>query len=151
MATVNSTAGAERAPSSSLCRSRPSPCVNVSAVSAMPCVRSLFSTLAFDLAFNFCAAGRVRDDAAGSLALLLRNQRIETLVGIGAGLIDGLLVQDQILHRLADELARFRIGDDGVADFGRALRGQHVERGLPLLPHRLLVDPFAVFGIAGDR
>jgi len=37
----------------------------------------------------------------------LRNQCIEALVGVRAGLIDRLLVQDQILHRLADELARF--------------------------------------------
>src|SRR6266478_2682580 len=107
MATVNSTAGAERAPSSSLCRSRPSPCVNVSAVPAMPCVRSLFSILAFDPCLQpFCRRPR-QGRRGGSLALLLRNQRIETLVGIGAGLIDGLLVQDQILHRLTDELARF--------------------------------------------
>src|SRR5205085_2701102 len=68
-------------------------------------------------------------------ALFLRDQRVEALVGVGAGLMDGLLLEDQILHRLADEFARFRIRDDRIADLGRALFGQHVERVLPFLAH----------------
>src|SRR5882672_6702030 len=66
-------------------------------------------------------------------ALFLGDQGIEALVGVGAGLIDRLLLEDQVLHRLTDEFARFRIGDDRIADFRGSLFGQHVERGLPFL------------------
>ena len=45
--------------------------------------------------------------------LLMRNERVEPLVGVRAGLIHRLLLEDQILHGLADEIARFRISDDG--------------------------------------
>ena len=99
MPTVNATAGADSAPSSSLWRS----CINVSAVAGI-------------LSSKCQAAGCIETQPAGRQSLLLRNQAIEALVGIGAGLIDWLLIQDQILHRLPDELARFRIGDDGIAD-----------------------------------
>ena len=54
---------------------------------------------------------------ATMLALLLRNQRVETLVGVRAGLIHRLLLEDQILHGLADEIARLRVGNNGVTDF----------------------------------
>src|SRR6185312_12124862 len=98
IATVKITAGAESADSSSLCRS----CVNVAAASDM-------LTLPYQLQSSISHAGRFRSASARSL--LLRDQHIEFLVGISAGLIDGLLFQDQILHRLADEFARLRIGD----------------------------------------
>src|SRR6186713_35358 len=133
MATVKITAGAESATISSFCRS----CVSVAAVSDMrSCPRS-----------SWVPAG---SRPAGMRRLVQRDQRIERLVRIGASLIDALLLQDQILHRLPDELARLRIGHDGIADFGRALGGEYVERGLPFLADRLPVDPLAVFGIVRD-
>src|SRR5918998_1509778 len=82
--------------------------------------------------------------------LLLCDKGIEPLVSVGAGLIDGLLLKDQILYGLTDEFAGLRVGDNGIADFRRALRSQDVERGLPLLAHRLFLDPLAIRGIAGD-
>ena len=44
---------------------------------------------------------------AGSAAcrLLLRDQCVEAFVGIGAGLVHCLLLQDQVLHGLTDEVA----------------------------------------------
>src|SRR5262249_50820154 len=123
MPTVNSTAGADSAASSSRCR--PSP-----AASAPSPIAAL---------------------SPAAIVLFLGNQRAERPVGIGAGLVDALLLQDQILHRLADELARFRVCNDGIADFGRTLCRQNIQRSLPLFAHRLLLDPFAVVGIARHR
>src|ERR1700744_2674463 len=97
MPTVNSTAGADSAVSSNLCRFS----LNVAAVSDM----SLHPE-----------KKRPRDARPLPLASFLRDPRGERLVGIGTGLVDGLLVQDQILHGLTDERTRFRIGDDGIAD-----------------------------------
>src|SRR6185369_9157781 len=130
MATVKITAGAESADSSSRCRSS----VNVAAASDMR-------------TFPF----RSSHPSTSRRPLLLRDQRIERLVRIGTGLIDGLLLQDQVLHGLADEFARFGIGDDRIADLGGSLGCEHVERGLPFLAYRLGIDPLAVFGIVGDR
>src|SRR5581483_12366154 len=130
MPTVNSTAGADNAVSSNRCRSF----VNVAAASGI----------------SARSGNAAATSAPCRLASLLRNQRIQPLVRVRAGLIDGFLIEDQILHRLSDELARFRIGHDGIADFGRSLCRQHVERSLPLLAYGLFVNPLAILRIVGD-
>jgi hypothetical protein len=58
------------------------------------------------------------------------------------------LLEDQVLYGLADEVARLRVGNDGITHFRRSLRP--ARRALPAtLAYRLLVDPLAVFRNAG--